>query len=65
MYWKVVSYLIRNIFDLEIDINEKVIILGHDISNIKLKLINLILNYIQFIIYRNYVKNVTKEIIFC
>ena len=63
MYWKVVSCLIRNIFDLEIDINEKVIILGHDIgnSNRKMKLINLILNYAQFIIYRNYVKERNKR----
>ena len=61
MYWKVVSCLIRNIFDLEIDINEKVIILGHDIGNRKMKLINLILNYAQFIIYRNYVKDRNKR----
>ena len=63
MYWKVVSCRIRNIFNLEIDINEKVIILGHDIGNRKMKLINFILNYAQFIIYRNYVKerNIKKK----
>ena len=61
MYWKVVSCLIRNIFDLEIDINERVIILGHDTGNRKMKLINLILNYAQFIIYRNYAKERNKR----
>ena len=61
MYSKVVSCLIRNIFDLEIEITEKVIILGHDIGNKKMELINFILNYAQFIIYRNYVKERNKR----
>ena len=44
MYWKVVSCLIR----LEIDINEKVIILVHDIGNRKIKFINFIQKYAHF-----------------
>ena len=41
--------------------NEQVIILGHDIGNRKMKLINFILNYAQFIIYRNCVKERNKR----
>ena len=61
MYWKVVSVLIRNIFDLVIDINEKVIILGYDIGNKKMKLVNLFLNYAQFIAYLLHIYYVTER----
>ena len=56
LYWKIISCLIRNIFDHEIRMNERVLIVGHDIGNKKMELVNLILNFAQFIIYRNYIK---------
>ena len=49
------------IFKQDIIINERVRLLGHELGNRKLNLVNLILNFAKFIIYRNYIRERYEE----
>ena len=54
--WKIVERIIFYIFQKQVEINERIMIIGFNISEKKNLMINLIINFAQFIIYRNYVK---------
>jgi len=48
-------------FNVNIDINEKNIFLGYNFENSKMKLVNLVLIFAQFIIYRNYIRDNNQD----
>ena len=56
LFWKIVSKLIDALFDVKIVLNEKLILIGHEIEKPEMNVVNLILNLAQFVIYRNYIR---------
>ena len=58
LFWKIICNLIFNIFQIEIQIDQKIIVAGRDIGNKKYSLMNIILNYAQYAIYKCYVKKI-------
>ena len=56
LFWKIICNLIFNLFQIEITIDPKIIVIGKDIGNKKYSLLNVILNYAQYSIYKCYVK---------
>ena len=60
-YWKIVSRMLMYTFNVNIDINEKNIFLGYNFENSKMKLVNLVLIFAQFIIYRNYIRDNNQD----
>ena len=60
MFWKIICNLIFNLFQIEIQIDQKIIVVGKDIGNKKYSLLNIILNYAQYAIYKCYVKKIVN-----
>ena len=56
LFWKIVSKLIDALFNVKIILNEKLILIGHEIEKPEMNVVNLILNLAQFVIYRNYIR---------
>ena len=50
-----------HLFDVDISFNERVLLLGYEIEKRKMNHVNLVLNFAQYIIYRNYVTGNFKE----
>ena len=47
--------MIMYIFKVDIKINERNVFFGYDLENSKMRLVNIVLNFAQFVIYRNYI----------
>ena len=62
-YWKIVLRMIRYIYnvDIHVAINERVIVLGYITGNPKQNLVNLVLNFAHFVIYRNYIRGLNQD----
>ena len=59
-YWKIVSNIIRHSFKVNIIINERVL-LGYQIGNRTMNLVNINLNFAHFIVDRNYIRERFEE----
>ena len=57
LFWKIVSCVIFHFCGLNIQMTEKILILGYDIEKSSYHLVNLIINFAEYVIYRNHVKN--------
>ena len=55
LFWQKLSYFIGSQLNENIEIDEKVLLLGYDIENKDLTLLNVILIFAQFTIYRLYI----------
>ena len=55
IFWKIISNIITHLFDVVFNIDERVLLLGYEIENRKRNHINLLLNFAQYVVYRNYV----------
>ena len=53
--------MIFYIFQKQVEINDKSMIIGFNISEKKNLMINLIINFAQFVIYKNYVKSLWEN----
>ena len=53
-FWKIVTNLIFNIFKIQIDMNEQILIIGYYIGNMKFTTINILLILAEYVIYKNY-----------
>ena len=60
-YWKIVLRMLRYIYNVDIAINERVIVLGYITGNPKQNLVNLVLNFAQYVIYRNYIRGLNQD----
>ena len=61
LFWKIISRIIYYVFDIEIHINEKNLLTGYDIDKRKLYLLNLMINFAEYVIYRNHVKRLKSK----
>ena len=60
-FWKIVLRIIRYIYNVDVIADERIIVLGYLIENPKQRFINLVLNFAQFIIYRNYIRGLNQD----
>ena len=49
--------MIFYIFQTQVEVNDMIMIIGYNISEKKNLMINLVINFAQFVIYTNYVKS--------
>ena len=56
MFWKILTSLIYNIYGLEFNMSEKIIIIGYDIKNDKNHIVNIMLTLAQYVIYKIYLR---------
>ena len=62
VFWKIVSNLIFFLFDIEIDIGMKTLLVGYEIKNKKYRLLNFMINYAQLVLYKDYVQRNFGEV---
>lgn len=60
MFWKIICNLTFHLFQVELQIIQDILVVGKDIGNKKYTLLNIILNYAQYAIYRSYVKKIVN-----
>ena len=60
LFWKIVSCVIFNFCGVNIQMSEKILILGYDIENSTYHLVNLVINFAEYVIYRNHIKSLQK-----
>ena len=56
LFWKTVTSLIYNIYGLEFNMSEKIIIIGYDIKNDKNNIVNIMLTLAQYVVYKIYLR---------
>ena len=54
LFWQKLSYFIKSQFNVNIQINEKTLLIGHDVENENMAFLNVILVFAQYTIYRVY-----------
>lgn len=57
LFWRIVSGVIFNLCGLNIQMTEQILILGYEVENSICHLVNLIINFAEYVIYRNHIKN--------
>ena len=62
VYWKIISKMIYFMFEEDIVINMKMLIIGYRMKNPKFDLINLMINFAQFTVYNHYIKYNLKKL---
>lgn len=53
--------MIFYIFQTQVEVNDMIMIIGYNISEKKNLMINLVINFAQFVIYKNYVKSLWRK----
>ena len=52
LFWKIITKVIMHLFEVDIDkINERILLLGYEITERKMNHVNHILNFAQYMIY--------------
>ena len=59
--WKIIERMIFYIFQTQVEVNDMIMIIGYNISEKKNLMINLVINFAQFVIYKNYVKSLWRK----
>ena len=62
VYWKIISRMIYFIFEEEIIISMKMLLIGYRLENPKFDLINVMINFAQFTVYNHYIKYSLKNL---
>ena len=65
LFWKIISCMIRQLYDLDIEIDERVLVVGYKIDNSEFYFINLIIIFAEFSIYRSHVKKLKEGVQTC
>ena len=52
-FWKIVTSLINNLYGLEFNMSEKMIIIGYDMTNVKNHIVNIMLIPPQYVVFLN------------
>ena len=60
MFWKMICNLIFHLFQVELQINQKILVVGKDKRNKKYNLLNIIFNYGKYAIYKCYIKKIVN-----
>ena len=56
LFWKILSRLIDGLFNVNVVMNDSILLTGYEICKEETHLINLLINFAQFVIYRNYIR---------
>ena len=64
LFRKIICNLIFNLFQKEIQIDQKIIVVGKDIGIKKYSLLNIILNYAQYAISKFYIKKIVNSSVY-
>ena len=60
-FWKIVKNLIYNLYRIEININEEIMITGYDIAKTEYRTINIMLNFAFYVIYKMYLQKIYEN----
>ena len=60
LFWKIISCMIYHLCGLDIDIDEKILIVGYKIGSSEFYFINLLIIFAEFSIYRSHVKRLKE-----
>ena len=60
LFWKIVSRIIYPFCGLDMEINEKILLIGFEIDNSEFYLINLMVIFAGYVIYRNHVQRLQR-----
>ena len=61
LFWKIVSPMIYHLFKLDIEINEEILVIGYEIDKSEFYLLNLMIVFAKYAIYKNYIECLKKE----
>ena len=57
VFCNIVTHLIFHLFGSDININEKTLVIGYCIGKLENYLVNILINFAEYVIYKNYVKH--------
>ena len=60
IFWKIIERLLYYLFKINVNIDEKLLIIGYDLQNTMYDVLNLFCIIAQFTVYRNYIKCIFK-----
>ena len=60
LFWKIVSRIIYHLYKLDIEVNEKILVIGYKIDRSEFYLMNLMIIFAQYTIYKNYIQSLKK-----
>ena len=61
-FWSILTNLIYNLYKLKIDMNETKVIIGYEIKSSKFHMINIIIIFGQYVIYKNYLRKCFEKV---
>ena len=61
-FWSILTNLIYNLYKVRIKMNETKVIIGYDIKSSKFDMINIIIIFGQYVIYKNYLRKCSEQV---